>query len=1561
MTNTESSIGAFLKNRYLCIKLLYKVSYSGNFIKLSLKKSKIVMKIKSASLLVLLCIGLITSAFSQSQDQNYVKETEYLETVVLHSDFLSSFGGWLQNGSVNFSLDNGRVRANVNSSWEGLRHELTSLNVNSGENYTVHITFDKANTASSVRFYFQELDANGNHIRYAMLNANLSTGSSQYNYTVGSGTKKLFLRIDKDNTNTSSETHFFVDHVSMVADTGNSSIDKIENIMYSDGFGKTKQIVAKKQTPMQNDIVQHVEYDEFGRSVKRFLPYPSTQNTGDFVNNGSTATLSYYQTEFSDQHPFSEVRYENSPLNRELEVSAPGNTWQLLSSSDADHTTKYEDNYNGLQEVLKFEIDDTNPTNPLIVSHYAEMELFKSIVKNENWTTSDGLLNTMEIFTDKNGRTIAEFNYVDNAGNTDTLRTYYVYDDQGNLRYVLPPKMFPQSVGANYSNYSASWPFNDFVTPSYSGSLNFGILNNVLTINYLIVSPQIYAPRTLNLQTTKILNVTPTLPDMYLGKIMVVGKGFSGEVGEASIVNGNLVIDRTSTAQFGDFDGSMSISVNLASSLSFSQSDLDKLAFQYKYDSFYRQIEQKVPGREWEYIIYDRLDRPILTQDGNLRENDEWMFTKYDAYSRPVYAGLYASTSTRAALQTAADNAINASSNKSNIVTRTVGTNNIGGASINYSNDAFPTTGLDVLTVQYYDNYTFTDLDKPATPTQIQGQDVTTRTQGLLTATWSKVLGSLSSWEKSYNYYDEKGSVIYNYEKNHLGGNTQVEWKLDFRGKASIVETTHRRLASSTPITITDRFEYDTTERMVKQYQFIGAHEELIAEKSYNELGELEQKGVGGYPLSPRLQTVDYTYNIRGWLSTINDVNSLGTDLFSYNLRYDEAIVGTSSVDNIYDGNIKQVIWRSAHNNLKKSYTFQYDEMDRFTRSYYRENNSLNGGAGKYETGQLSYDENGNITELRRWDTSSIPIDDLDYHYINGGNQLGGIVDGNAPGMENGFFNGNTGTSQSDYQYDDNGNLTRDLNKGISNIAYNHLDLVETVQFFNGDKIEFTYDANGDKLQMITDPAFGVSTTIDYIGAFQYSNGNLQFFQHSEGYVLPASGNYDYVYIHRDHLGNNRVSYSDLNNDGDIDILNGEIVSSTDYYVMGLTHTGGLSTGTSSGYNYKYNGKEEISFANYNMYDFGSRMYDPSVGRWFNTDPQNQFQSPYLAMGNNGMMMLDPDGELAFETMVLISMALSGTIAAVSTAINGGDIGQVIGSFIAASAESGVKSAATLGLLYGLEGVVAGKGFIKAIQAKTWSGKAAAKADAAAKAAESAERIAAGVTGETIQAAAPSTVGRAAEAGFSRAAGGFFQNVFTKASVKGGLNSAIINTLSSFKKDQDIGWQNLGAFGAGFVGGVVGGGANSKVVGGLVSGGLTRGINGGKNSYERNQNFVKGFLAAYNGLDGKVSTQKLFKGDSFFQKGIEATAFDFAHTKKKDYKQRKWNALTMFIFNGVAGGFTKSKVFKQKANTFDKIAYGSSVWLMNGAIKNNFKSIKTNKSQLNKAGITIFKDFFKFK
>ncbi len=1052
--------------------------------------------------------------------------------------------------------------------------------------------------------------------------------------------------------------------------------DFIDNINYHDGLGRRLQTVAKKQTPLGKDIIRHYEYDQFGRMEKEYLPFASTQNTGNLIDDPIPLINSFYSARYGDSRPYAQTRFDSSPLNRVLESSGPGDDWAINSTSDDDHTMKLEYGTNGRNQIRRF---DFAASGNLIASYYNNNELIKTVSKDENWEPSDGKINTTEVYTDKNGRKIAEIVFEHNSSEEVEERlTQYVYDDLGRLRYLLPPKFFTASGTANYSDYSINWPLNDFLeVGTYMGNLIFNINSNVVDM-YAFQGVGQHNLLQLKPSTTKVLSTTPTLPNMYLGKIMGQSSLIGGpliHVGDANIVGGNLVITRVSTDYFISF--SMDISQDLNNNLDYSL--LDDLAYQYEYDEYNRRVAQKVPGKGWEYLIYDQLDRAILTQDAELKSQDQWIFTKFDAFNRVAYGGKYYSNKTREELQTEVDNAIIASGNLSNIEKRSHAMLYLGGVTMNYTNTAFPTSGItEILMVTYYDDYSFSDTDIPSTPTSVQGQDITTKLKGLQTAKWMKTVGE-NKWTKIYTYYDRWGRPVRIFNRNHLGGYTQNDNVLDFRGKITSTVTEHRRLATDDNLVIKDDFEYDNSERPTLHYQKINSQNtEMISNLVYDELGMIASKKVGGEYSSTSstspLQSIEYKYNIRGWLTNINDVSSLDDDLFAYQLSYNSGAQGTASVDKRYNGQITQAVWNSARDNVKKAYAYEYDDLSRIQRTHYRQGNLLSLGAERFDTYGITYDANSNIKGLRRTNQEGQVSDDLNYGY-DVGNKLLSVRDNSTLPTE-GFLDGNPGGT--DYDYDDNGNLILDNNRKIERIYYNHLNLVTQVSFLSGNNIYFTYNIAGEKLQKRFVSSSGGTTTTDYLGGFQYRNTQLEFFPTPEGYVSKEGSNFRYSYIYSDHLGSTRVSFSDLDKNGSVNSL--EIVSNTDYYAMGMRHAEEYVSSFASGFDYRFQGKELQREANLLQYDFGSRMYDPSLGRWFNTDPRHQFTSPFVAMGNDHVNQIDPNGEEALTLLtaiVVASTVIGGATAAIVTLSNGGNGLDALGAFIRGATMAGFMSAAS--------------------------------------------------------------------------------------------------------------------------------------------------------------------------------------------------------------------------------------------------------------------------------------------
>ncbi len=159
-----------------------------------------------------------------------------------------------------------------------------------------------------------------------------------------------------------------------------------------------------------------------------------------------------------------------------------------------------------------------------------------------------------------------------------------------------------------------------------------------------------------------------------------------------------------------------------------------------------------------------------------------------------------------------------------------------------------------------------------------------------------------------------------------------------------------------------------------------------------------------------------------------------------------------------------------------------------------------------------------------------------------------------------------------DYEYDANGNMTSDANKGILNITYNHLNLPVEIVFPNG-TITYLYNAVGQKTTKTVTQGTTIIIT-DYLNGFQYKNAKLQFFPHAEGYVnttasrSSTSYSFNYVFNFTDHLGNVRLSYSK-------DLVTEElkIIEENHYYPFGLKHEG-YNSYQAIANKYKFNQKE---------------------------------------------------------------------------------------------------------------------------------------------------------------------------------------------------------------------------------------------------------------------------------------------------------------------------------------------------------------------------------------------------
>lgn len=356
-------------------------------------------------------------------------------------------------------------------------------------------------------------------------------------------------------------------------------------------------------------------------------------------------------------------------------------------------------------------------------------------------------------------------------------------------------------------------------------------------------------------------------------------------------------------------------------------------------------------------------------------------------------------------------------------------------------------------------------------------------------------------------------------------------------------------------------------------------------------------------------QSVDYTYNERGWIKTINggmagdgDAN----DRFFLELNYDNAPTPQ------YGGNIGQMLWKTmgfSGNENQQSYDYSYDNLNRLKQATYNSSGKVNHyDVGGNDNGQISYDLNGNIKSLKRHHAGTL-IDDLSFSHW--GNRLTSVGDA-ASDTGEGFIEASDGLVANEYGYDANGNLTKDDNKGLTSIDYNILNLPRQVVKTNGNVITYVYDAAGTKLAKTIDD--GSPETSYYDGPFHYIENVLQFIQTSEGRTRKSGSTFQYEYNLTDHLGNIRVSVD----------ASGTVVQRDGYYPFGLTFN---HSNVSPENEYKYNGFEEQK--EWDVYDYQARFYDPTLGRFLNVDPAADLMrrhSVYSYAFNNPIRFIDPDG-----------------------------------------------------------------------------------------------------------------------------------------------------------------------------------------------------------------------------------------------------------------------------------------------------------------------------------------------
>lgn len=404
--------------------------------------------------------------------------------------------------------------------------------------------------------------------------------------------------------------------------------------------------------------------------------------------------------------------------------------------------------------------------------------------------------------------------------------------------------------------------------------------------------------------------------------------------------------------------------------------------------------------------------------------------------------------------------------------------------------------------------------------------------------------------------------------------------------------------------TITQKNQYNQYNDKIESITLnAGKGDKEVAFYSYDDIGRLVSVKRSG-----KAGTVTNEYNIHNWLV------STSSDRFKESLKYE-----SDSETPCYNGNISRMQWQNTYDNVLRGYDFEYDGLNRLIASAYAEGTDMSQNKDRYSEYIPQYSPNGSIERLQRYGKKNNGafgiIDDLTYQYR--GNQIQSISDKAGSLLYDGSFDFKDGASEStEYFYNANGALTKDLNKGISKIEYDVLDNLSCITFNNGFKTKYVYDAGGSKLKTIHEAL--TTNTTDYIGDFIFEDGKLSKYQFEGGYCsFDSNLNPTYHYYEKDHLGSIRMVVNE----------NGTIEQVNHYYPFGGVY-GDLGYNSELQRN-KYIGKEFDHTSGLDWYDHGARMYDAAKGSWDRVDflcEKNTSSSIYGYCHNNPILFVDPDG-----------------------------------------------------------------------------------------------------------------------------------------------------------------------------------------------------------------------------------------------------------------------------------------------------------------------------------------------
>ncbi len=629
----------------------------------------------------------------------------------------------------------------------------------------------------------------------------------------------------------------------------------------------------------------------------------------------------------------------------------------------------------------------------------------------------------------------------------------------------------------------------------------------------------------------------------------------------------------------------------------------------YTYDERGRQIEKRMPGRAPEYMVYDRGDRLVMSQDGNMRAKKQWMIYKYDYLNRPTQQSLATDTST---------------------TDQTLRYKEFCEAFASQNPPALY-TGTSTLVRKYaYDHYNrvpdaalgFEHVDGLTRENGVSLQDV--EVHGLPVYEQLAVLtdnGIRNYHDRAY-YYDYKGRIIQQVEKISSTEILRTTSKYDLAGNLLAQRESYTQGNATSVLNRT--FEYDTRNRLTKETAQYNNGELAVVNHTYDNLGQLTGTtyGTGSHAIH---ETMDY--NLQGWLTGKNN------ELFEMKLNYFEAY--RDWLEPHYSGNISTWIWQhklidGMDDDYEYAYGYRYDDLSRLTAAeqFYWD---MEGPNDDWTENGITYDKNSNILTLNR--SSRLEEDDRQFEFSYIGNQRDEEL----------------GEGRS-YIYDANGNMTQDGTNYFL-VSYNFLNLPSWMDTYADYTNIYDYLVDGTKIRHEAWDGRNHA----YRGSLVYNNGQFESASFGGGRIVGTNNGLDSEvhYFLTDHLGSTRV-VAKVTPTGRADL------DRRDYYPFGKEWR--QTDMPASDNRYMFSGKERSDICLENdyssilpIYDFGARNYYPEGVFFLQQDPLMHKYYPigqYVYCAGNPVKYIDPDGNHPAAVVAAVMVKAAVTRAVIGAAID---------------------------------------------------------------------------------------------------------------------------------------------------------------------------------------------------------------------------------------------------------------------------------------------------------------------